>query len=331
MYLESTSYGKIRGMKNVSSEELWSLYQREKSIFKVADLVGCCGETVRQKLMKAGYDVSRKLWTDAELQLLKDWYAEHAFSKNFNLDELAEKLSRDKSNVSRKARELGLTDIRREKQEIKKPTRKYPTNEESRKAISEGQKRLIQEHGHPRRFKGHKHKPEALKKISEHHKMLWRDPNSKHNSEESKQRRSDEMMKRNAENKFSNPYSRAKHGRREDLNNRYFRSSWEANYARYLNFLVEQKQIKEWDYECQSFWFEAIKRGVRSYKPDFKVVLNDGSHEWHEVKGWMNTKSKTSIARFRKYYPEEKLIVIDNDWFKQAKRAGLDGVIKNWE
>ena len=35
----------------------------------------------------------------------------------------------------------------------------------------------------------------------------------------------------------SNNYSRSKSGRRDDLGGLFVRSSWEANYARYLNFL----------------------------------------------------------------------------------------------
>ena len=35
----------------------------------------------------------------------------------------------------------------------------------------------------------------------------------------------------------SNPYSRTKSGKRKDLNNTYFRSSWEANIARFYNYL----------------------------------------------------------------------------------------------
>ena len=53
---------------------------------------------------------------------------------------------------------------------------------------------------------------------------------------------------------------------------KYFRSKWESNYARYLQFLKEHKQIEDWHHECETFWFEGIKRGVCSYLPDFKVI-----------------------------------------------------------
>jgi len=54
-----------------------------------------------------------------------------------------------------------------------------------------------------------------------------------------------------------------------DINGKriFFRSKWEANVALYLDFLVKQKQIKEWTYEEDVFIFEKIKFGTRSYRP----------------------------------------------------------------
>jgi hypothetical protein len=77
--------------------------------------------------------------------------------------------------------------------------------------------------------------------------------------------------------------------------------------------LKEQKIILEWDYEPQTFWFDSIRRGTRSYLPDFKVYRPDGTHYWLEVKGYMDQKSKTKIKRFKKYYPQEELIIIDKE------------------
>lgn len=110
----------------------------------------------------------------------------------------------------------------------------------------------------------------------------------------------------------------------------YFRSKWEANYARYLDFMVRKGQLKGWQHEPKTFWFEAIKRGVRSYLPDFCVFLNDGTHEWHEVKGYMDAKSKTKIARFAKYYPKENLKVISAIWF-QNNNSTMRSLIIDWE
>jgi hypothetical protein len=118
-------------------------------------------------------------------------------------------------------------------------------------------------------------------------------------------------------------------GKRADLNNQFFRSSWEANYARYLNMLINQNIIIKWEYEPDEFEFVKIKRGNRYYKPDFKVFYYDGSFEYHEVKGYYDRTSLTKLKRFRKYFPHLSLIMIDEQWFKANKH--LKQIIKNWE
>jgi hypothetical protein len=118
-------------------------------------------------------------------------------------------------------------------------------------------------------------------------------------------------------------------GMREDLN-RFFRSAWEANYARYLNWLVKHKQIQKWEYEVDTFEFHTIKRGSRFYTPDFKVFEVSGSHAYHEVKGWMDPKSATKLKRMAKFYPNEKVILIDKPAYKSIERQ-MKNAIPNWE
>ena len=96
----------------------------------------------------------------------------------------------------------------------------------------------------------------------------------------------------------------------------YMRSSWEKKYADRLNILKMAGEIKDWEYEPDTFWFEAIKRGVRSYKPDFKVIYKDGSVQYHEVKGFLDAKSQTKLKRMAKYYPDIKIVVITGDRLK---------------
>lgn len=130
---------------------------------------------------------------------------------------------------------------------------------------------------------------------------------------------------------FNNREQKSSSGWREiDGKKYYFRSKWEANYARYLNFLKANNQIKEWHHEPETFWFLKIKRGVRSYLPDFKVIENDGSHHWIEVKGYYDPKSLTKIKRFKKYYPEERITLVDKVWFKENSKK-LFTIINGWE
>lgn len=110
----------------------------------------------------------------------------------------------------------------------------------------------------------------------------------------------------------------------------FARSIWEANYGRYLEFLRTHNKIKSWEHEPKTFWFEGIKRGCVSYKPDFKVTDLSDSVTWYEVKGFYDAKSKTKIKRFEKYYPKEKLILIDKTWFAK-NNIMLRGLISGWE
>lgn len=109
----------------------------------------------------------------------------------------------------------------------------------------------------------------------------------------------------------------------------YARSLWEANFARYLQWQKEREEIIDWQHEPKTFWFEDILRGVRSYKPDFLIQQKD-SHYWVEVKGFYDTKSMTKIRRMRKYYPDEKLMLIDAHWFLK-NNPKLRLVIPSWE
>lgn len=132
------------------------------------------------------------------------------------------------------------------------------------------------------------------------------------------------MVKRLQENPGSiNPGKRGRGGRRADLGDRYFRSGYEANYARFLTY----SKIA-WEYETKTFWFDGIKRGTRSYTPDFYLP---GEDAFHEVKGWMDPKSKTKLARMKRYHPAVKVVIIDAAWFAAAERQGLCSIIPGWE
>lgn len=120
-------------------------------------------------------------------------------------------------------------------------------------------------------------------------------------------------------------------GRRVDLDNRYFRSAWEANYARYLNFLVKHKSIFKWEYEVDTFWFEGIKRGCRFYTPDFKIweAVTDTPY-YIEIKGWMDQKSATKLNRMQKYYPDIKVILVQKKEYEALKKS-IKSMIPGWE
>lgn len=128
-------------------------------------------------------------------------------------------------------------------------------------------------------------------------------------------------------------FANAKAGKRADLGDTHWKSRSEANYGRYLNFLIKNNidGVVRWEYEPDTFHFEKIKRGTRFYTPDFKIFYQDGSYEYHEVKGYDYPRGITQRKRFAKYFPQHKLILIDVDWFKAAKRQGIDTLVPGWE
>jgi hypothetical protein len=126
---------------------------------------------------------------------------------------------------------------------------------------------------------------------------------------------------------FRSPRGRG--SRRSDLGDKYFRSSWEANYARYLNWLKQLGEIEKWEYEAETFWFESIKRGSRCYTPDFKV-WEKGYIHYDEIKGWMDPKSATKLARMRRFYPLVDVRVIGPKEYREL-HFKVSGLIPGWE
>jgi hypothetical protein len=107
-----------------------------------------------------------------------------------------------------------------------------------------------------------------------------------------------------------------------DINGKkmYFRSKWEANYALYLDFLMGHQKIIKWEYESETFIFNKIKFGTRSYTPDFKVYELDKSVSYTEVKGFMTARSKTQLKRMKKYFPKVRLRVVDRSCYFAVKK-----------
>lgn len=129
----------------------------------------------------------------------------------------------------------------------------------------------------------------------------------------------------------SRQYGHIKQGRRKDLGDTFFRSAWEANYARYLRFLMHHKLVYKWEHEPDTFWFNEIKRGIRSYLPDFKIWGPDHDGPYYvEVKGYMDSRSKTKLKRMKIYYPEVRVDVVGRREYTAISKR-VSGLIRNWE
>lgn len=285
-----------------------------------------------------------KRWTEEEISILRESYPE--IGKNA----CAKLLNKSESQIRSKASLLGLKQnknsnffkdwqSRAAKSKIgaKRPAQaevmkdlhnqgKLKKTPEQNAAAGKKLSKHWQEYGHPKGSLGMKHTDEVKKKLSEHSKKMWENM-----SEEMK----DQYSMRASINGQKTTMNRINASWKADWREiggirKYYRSRWEANYARYLQWLLENKQIQKWEHEPYTFWFDGIKRGVKSYLPDFRVTENDGSIVFHEVKGWMDDRSKTKIKRMAKYHPNVKLIVIDSKIYKSIeKKAKL--LVKDWE
>ncbi len=109
------------------------------------------------------------------------------------------------------------------------------------------------------------------------------------------------------------PYGRAR-GEELEIGGRrfYCRSQVEVRFARILEQLKEAGAIVTWDYEPKDFWFEDIRRGTCSYRPDFRVVWADEGEIWYETKsaGGLRQKDVTKYRRMAKRYPQIRLVLL---------------------
>lgn len=201
--------------------------------------------------------------------------------------------------------------------------------DETKRILSDGMMQWHSCNEHPRGMAGKKHSAEtkeSLRKSSTAARLKRTD--------EQQSSMTDKMLRTKEANGTlvqERPMASWKAGWREIGGIRkYYRSRWEANYARHLEGLRAAGSIARWEHEPETFWFEGILRGCRSYLPDFRVTHNDGSVEYHEVKGWMDERSATKIRRMLKYHPTVTLIVIDAKAYKALSKS-CDLVAEGWE
>lgn len=265
-------------------------------------------------------------YSDTEKSMIFAAYKKNIGNKSGWLEELSNSIGRPKSNICRFAREHGLTDLTRNNGikkikclicEVETKNRKYCSKSCSKVGISmtrTGMK-LWDNREHPRGMLGKTHSAEYRKELSNRVKADWDKKDSIYRTSKILNKRSSAqsaIMARRIRERPSSIYSRTHKGWAEFSDNRryFLRSGWELRYATHLDVLKKGRAIVDWTYEEDTFWFYKIKRGVRSYTPDFKIFHTDGSIEYHEVKGWMDNKSITKLNRMRIYYPEIKVVVI---------------------
>lgn len=286
-----------------NKEKVLESHQRTKSTSLTAREFGVPAKEIWRMLRLAGVHTRPvNKFTESDKEFLKLNYEKIVSSGG--LRSLAKKMKRTPQFLSRQANKLGLTKKGR------------ANTKESREKGAKSFKDWLSKNPHPKGMLGKKHSQETKDRLSITSKQTW-----KNMSEEKKNIISVNAAERSRRSKHLNGRSWKQSWQTIGGKKHFFRSNWEVNYARYLEFLKTKKMITDWEFEPEVFWFLEIKRGIRSYLPDFKVTLIDGSIEYHEVKGWMDSGSRTKIKRFRKYYPDRKLIVIDSKKYKKLKKA----------
>lgn len=258
------------------------------------------GASVHERLQKMGATHPINVFTEVDEARLRRDYAKAI--ETGEMDRLASEMGRTRQFLCRKARLLGLTDIRRAKP--------FPTPAIRSATTKAAQARF----GHPRGMLGKTHSDVFKDNQSQRSFDRW------HGMSEAERIAFAETGK-----------TSWKAGWREVGGVRkFYRSQWEANYARYLQWLLERREIAAWAHEAETFWFDAIKRGVRSYLPDFRVTENDGRVVFHEVKGWMTDRSKTALKRMKKYHPTVEILLIEKRQYTAILRSAA-GLIEGWE
>lgn len=293
----------------VSNEVLINSYSRTGNVWKTAAEVGLCGQSVHERLSRLGVIKKMNLWTASDDEVLVREYKAHMDANT--LDELALRLGRTKQFICRKARALGLTDMRNR-----------VIADKTRERLSDSAKTWIAHKGHPRGYLGHKHSDETRSKLSLASRSSWSDPNSKVNSAEFRQRMSDNLHERKMNGSIRTYSNKGDYPVEIGGNDYVFKSSWEVEVAKRLHELCLDGFILDWSYESRHFNFDDMKRGTRSYCPDFEVKRLDGSVFYIEVKGWKMERSMKRIRMFQERYPDVELYIIDEKEYGKVLSEG---------
>lgn len=85
-----------------------------------------------------------------------------------------------------------------------------------------------------------------------------------------------------------------------------YASSWEREYAAYLDRQKHQGQIQRWQYEAVSLNLAPKTK----YTPDFCVVNRQGIIEFHEVKGLFREAAKVRFRLAVHLFPQFRFFIV---------------------
>jgi hypothetical protein len=193
---------------------------------------------VRDRCSKLGLVNKTDDWTETQIKELQELYKSVQFSDELNLDFIAEKFGKLKSNICRKAKELKLTNQSRPKKSIKKTKKNMFSNNEDRTQYKRKiTSKWIADNGHPKGMLGKKHSNESLKKISDASKKNWKGYSVEKIEEITIKTAKTKDIRGNRHSMNRSNASWGAAWREIGGIRKYYRSKWEANYARYLEWL----------------------------------------------------------------------------------------------
>lgn len=301
--------------KKATTEQLIDSYNRTGSVKKVADEFGMCPQTVHERLAKIGVVKKIHVMSDEEREELIEMYQSGILRGDGKLKEFCVKFNRTPQYVARHARLLGLTSKNRKITDVNVAK------------MRERAKEWHKTHEHPKGMLGKKHKKEVLTALRKISKSRWENMTEEDRHQAVIKSLNGKILKRGKLPQDKKHGSWKSDWRTIGGKKTYYRSRWEANYARYLEFLRESGKIANWLHEPTTFLF--VKE-QSSYLPDFLVTLINGEIEYHEVKGWMDDRSSNKISLMRKYHPEKKLVLVRSKEYEEIERTYGDK-ISGWE
>jgi hypothetical protein len=289
-------------------------------------------------------DMTISAWTTLDVTRLREFYEQYPADQPIPIADIAAVLGRPPQAVRSKAHKLGLSQSTRPRgnainKRLDTPTptpcptcgamfQPRPRGQGWTRTCSRSCATRLQyaEGGHPRGMAGKRHTDETKAAVGAGSRRSWAE-----SPPERRTKAAERLIEAQRSMPVSeNTYTRGRGGKRADLDNQYFRSSWEANYARWLNYRRDvARDLTSWEYEPIVFEFP-VKHGTTSYRPDFRLTFPDGRIEWHEVKGWLTPRGATALKRFAKYYPDEVLVLIDAEPYQAIARFAR-AVIPTWE
>ena len=298
---------------------VWQLYNMLKNVHKVGEQIGYSGETVRQYLIQNGYKLDSSKWMPEEDKMLREYYNSTPDGQ-FSVQAIADKLKRPYSGVAGRASTLKLT------------SRTRAARPDSIAKMSRSQCEHLKLHPHPRGMAGKKHSAATCKIIGQKSREQYarRTPEEK-KAQVQKSIETKIQRYRHAGNMSGNHHSMGIDGERVVGKQRvYFRSRWEANYARYLEILKNDGHILDWQYEPHRFVFPRNRSGVRSYAPDFKIIYDADYYEWMELKGWRKDKDVHKEELMDLHHPSEVILYIDKAGYNDLQDSCAHR-IPDWE